>query len=42
VFGLGLRLYQKSFLDYLKEIKIEKDFKTFKLAKPYNKEKKEI
>ena|SRR3989344_4874526 len=26
----------KSFLDYLKEIKIGDSFKTFKLAKPYN------
>ncbi|MFA5937055.1 MAG: hypothetical protein WC822_04215 [Candidatus Paceibacterota bacterium] len=26
----------KEFLDYLKEIKIEDKFKTFKLAKPYN------
>ena len=27
----------KDFLDYLKEIKIGNNFKTFKLAKPYNK-----
>jgi len=26
----------RDFLDYLKDIKIKNDFKTFKLAKPYN------
>ena len=30
----------KEFLDYLKEIKIENNFKTFKLAKAYNVQKK--
>ena len=30
------------FLNYLKEIKIENNFKTFKLAKPYNKKNKSI
>ncbi len=30
----------KDFLEYLKEIKIEDNFKTFKLAKPYDSKKK--
>jgi DNA-binding transcriptional regulator PaaX len=32
----------KNFLDYLKEIKIGDNFKTFKLAKPYDNKKKNI
>ena len=32
----------KDFLDYLKEIKIEGDFKTFKLAKSYDSKKKNL